>query len=112
VSQNSNDIDYVRPFLARISKFYSKKWNLQVLWELHGYKKLRYGELLESLEGISPSTLAEVLKSLQKDGLIERAVYGKIPPYRIEYSVTKSGTELIVASSALIKWAMRNRRKI
>ena len=112
MSQNSNGIDYMRPFLLRISKFYSKKWNLQTLWELHRHKKLRYGELLESLQGISPSTLAETLKSLQKDGLIERTIYGKIPPYRIEYSVTKSGTELICASSALIKWAMKNRRKI
>ena len=105
MNPNTSNLDYVRPFLLKISKFYAKRWNLQVLWELHSYKKLRYGELQESLKGISPSTLAEVLKSLHKDGLVERTVYGKIPPYR------KSGTELIVASSALVKWAMKNKKK-
>lgn len=111
IMSHNSDIDYVRPFLAKITKFYAKRWNVQVLWDLHSYKKLRYGELLESLKGISPSTLADVLKSLQKDGLIERTVYGKMPPYRIEYSITKSGTDLIVASSALVKWAMKNKRR-
>lgn len=111
MNQNVNDIDHVRPFLLKISKFYAKRWNLQVLWELHTYKKLRYGELQESLSGISPSTLAEVLKLLHKDGLVERKVFGKMPPYRIEYSITKAGAELILASSALIKWAMKNKKK-
>lgn len=103
------NIDYVRPFLNRISRFCSKKWNFQVLWELRNHKKMRYGEVQESLKGISPSTLSEVLKSLQKQGLIKRTKRGKIPPYKVEYSITKSGTELIVASSALVKWAMRNK---
>lgn len=111
MNQNTDNLDYIRPHLLRISKFYAKRWNLQVLWEMHTYKKRRYGEIQESLKGISPSTLADVLKLLHKDGLVERTVYGKIPPYRIEYSITKSGTDLIVASSALVKWAMKNKKK-
>jgi DNA-binding HxlR family transcriptional regulator len=109
IMNHITNIDYVRPFLNRISRFCAKKWNFQVLWELRNHKKMRYGQIQESLKGISPSTLSEVLKSLQKQGLIKRTKQGKAPPYKVEYSVTKSGTELIVASSALVKWAMRNK---
>lgn len=108
MSQTAN-IDYVRPFLNRISRFCAKKWNFQVLWELRNHKKMRYSQIQESLKGISPSTLSEVLKALQKQGLIKRIKQGKVPPYKVEYSITKSGTDLIVASSALVKWAMRNK---
>jgi DNA-binding HxlR family transcriptional regulator len=100
----------VSPFLARISKFCAKKWNFQVLWELRNHKKMRYSEILESQKGISPSTLSEVLRSLQREGLIKRTKRGKIPPYIVEYNITKSGIDLIVASSALVKWAIKNRK--
>jgi DNA-binding HxlR family transcriptional regulator len=106
----NNRVDYVRPFLGRISNFCAKKWNFQVLWELRNHKKMRYSEILESQKGISPSTLADVLRSLQSEGLIRRTKYGKTPPYKVDYSITKSGIDLIVASSDLIKWAMKNKR--
>lgn len=71
---------------------------------------MRYSEIIESQKGISPSTLSEVLRSLQKEGLVKRVRHGKVPPYTVEYSITKSGIDLIVASSALVKWAMKNKR--
>lgn len=49
-------------------------------------------------------------RSLQKEGLVKRTKRGKVPPYTVEYSITKSGIDLIVASSALVKWAMKNKR--
>ncbi len=110
MNQSSNSINYVSPFLNKISRFCAKKWNFQVLWELRNHKKMRYGQLQESLKGISPSTLSEVLRTLQKGDLIKRTKQGKIPPYKVEYSITKSGIDLIVASSALVKWAMKNKK--
>ena len=102
-----SSISYVNPYLVKISKFCAKKWNFQVLWELRTHKKMRYNEMLEVLM-ISPSILSEVLKTLQKQGLIKRTKYGKVPPYKVEYRITRNGIELIVASSALVKWAMKN----
>lgn len=68
---------------------------------------MRYNEILESLRGISPSTLAETLRYLEKESLIKRSVFGKNPPLKVEYSVTEKGLALIVASSSLVKWAIR-----
>jgi DNA-binding HxlR family transcriptional regulator len=81
-----------------------------VLWELRNHKKMRYSEILESQKGISPSTLSEVLRSLQKEELVKRIKHGKFPPCTVEYNITKSGIDLIVASSALVKWAMKNKK--
>ncbi|MFM8659159.1 MAG: winged helix-turn-helix transcriptional regulator [Candidatus Nitrosotenuis sp.] len=99
---------YASPYIARISKFCAGKWNLQVLWELRVHKKMRYNEMRDTFEGISPSTLSSVLSTLQKQGLVKRTKYGKSPPYKVEYQITQNGIELIVASSALVKWAMKN----
>jgi DNA-binding HxlR family transcriptional regulator len=104
------DTDYVSPFLFEMSNFVGKKWNLSVLWELRNHKSMRYNEILESLGGISPSTLADVLKSLQKESLVKRSAHGKVPPYRVQYSVTKKGLDLLIASSYLIKWAIKKKK--
>lgn len=104
-----NSTDYVNPYLAKISKFCAKKWNLQVLWKLRTRKKMRYNEMLEAFRGISPSTLSEVLRALQSEGLVRRIKHGKIPPYKVEYHITQRGLEIIVAISALVKWVMKNR---
>jgi DNA-binding HxlR family transcriptional regulator len=106
------DIDYVRPFLHDVRNIVGKRWNFHVLWEMRNQKKIRYNELLYSLHGISPSTLSEVLKQLQKESLIRRVAHGKVPPLRVEYSITQKGLDLIVASSALLKWTMKERKRI
>jgi DNA-binding HxlR family transcriptional regulator len=72
---------------------------------------MRYNQLLESLDGISPSTLADVLKNLQKDRLLRRESHGRTPPYRVEYSITKKGLELIIASSYLVKWMIKSKKR-
>lgn len=105
------DIDYVIPFLFELSDFVGRRWNLRVLWELRNHKTRRYSELQVSLGEISPSTLASVLRNLQKEGLIMRTSHGKSPPYRVEYKITKKGLDLIIASSYLVKWAIKNKKR-
>jgi DNA-binding HxlR family transcriptional regulator len=101
--------DYVRPYLGEVSSFVGKRWNFGVIWELRNNKKMRFNQLSSSLAGISPSTLSSTLKRLEKNGLITRTRYGKTPPFKVEYSITKKGIDLIVASSPLIKWVMKKR---
>ena len=106
---SSRHQDYVRPYLGEISSFVGKRWNFGVIWELRNNEKMRFNQLLLSLTGISPSTLSSTLKNLENSGLIERTRYGKSPPFKVEYGITKKGIDLIVASSPLIKWAMKKR---
>ncbi|MGI0072282.1 MAG: winged helix-turn-helix transcriptional regulator [Nitrosotalea sp.] len=83
-----------------------KKWGLLIINEIGNHGKLRYNELMSELKGISPSTLASMLKDLEKEDLIQKEVFREIPP-RVEYSLTTRGRELRVAIIPLIKWATK-----
>lgn len=71
----------------------SGKWTLLVLRDLADGIN-RFSALERSLEGISPKTLSERLKSLEKAGVITRKSYAEVPP-RVEYTLTARGLDLI-----------------
>jgi DNA-binding HxlR family transcriptional regulator len=83
-----------------------KKWGLLIINEIGNHGKLRYNELMSELKGISPSTLASMLKELEKEKLIEKEMFREIPP-RVEYSLSIRGRELREAILPLIKWATK-----
>jgi DNA-binding HxlR family transcriptional regulator len=83
-----------------------KKWGLLIINEIGNHGKLRYNELLSELKGISPSTLASMLKEFEKEELIRKEVFREIPP-RVEYSLSARGKELREAIIPLIKWATK-----
>jgi len=83
-----------------------KKWALLLVNEIGNHGSLRYNDILEELKGISPSTLASMLKELQKEDIIFREAFNEIPP-RVEYTLTKRGRELRQAIIPLLKWATK-----
>ena len=89
--------------LKGIIDIISKKWTLLIINALGNHGKLRFNKLMETLNGISPKTLSDTLKGLQTEGLIIREPFAEIPP-RVEYSLTKDGTELRKSIIPLLKW--------
>lgn len=83
-----------------------KKWGLLIINEIGNHGMLRYSELKDELKGISPSTLASMLKDLEKEDLIVKEIFREIPP-RVEYSLSNRGKELREAILPLIKWATK-----
>jgi DNA-binding HxlR family transcriptional regulator len=71
----------------------SGKWTLLILRDLSDGIN-RFSALERSLMGISPKTLSERLKGLEKAGIITRKSYAEVPP-RVEYSLTDMGRDLI-----------------
>ena len=82
----------------------SKKWALLIINTIGNYGSLRFNKLMEELKSISPKTLADTLKQLQKEGLIKRESFSEIPP-RVEYSLTKDGEGLREAIIPVLQWA-------
>lgn len=82
----------------------SKKWAVQVISALGHHDRLRFNDLMNTLEGVSPKSLTDLLKELQKEDLIQREAFSEIPP-RVEYFLTDDGKELCAAVIPLIKWA-------
>ncbi len=83
-----------------------KKWILQIVRDLSLNSSKRFKDLLKDLKGISPKTLSERLKELEKEKIISRASFNEIPP-RVEYSLTSKGKKLIVAMAPLAEWAKK-----
>jgi len=82
----------------------SKKWALFVINALGNQGKLRFKDLMKELGVISPKTLSDTIKDLEKEGLIRREAFAEIPP-RVEYSLTQEGKELRKAIIPLLAWA-------
>jgi DNA-binding HxlR family transcriptional regulator len=71
----------------------SGKWTLLILRDLSKGIN-RFSVLERSLTGISPKTLSERLKGLEKAGIVTRKSYPEVPP-RVEYTLTRMGWDLI-----------------
>ena len=84
----------------------SKKWALLIISTIGNNKKLRFNKIMENLGNISPKTLTDRLKELEKTGLIRREVFAEIPP-RVEYSLTHDGIELRDSMIPLMEWASK-----
>jgi len=82
----------------------SKKWAILIISILGYHDRLRFNDLMSILEGISPKSLTDQLKELQKEGLIQREAFSEIPP-RVEYFLTDDGKQLCEAIIPLIQWA-------
>ncbi|WP_456475648.1 winged helix-turn-helix transcriptional regulator [Candidatus Pyrohabitans sp.] len=89
----------------------SKKWALLIISALGNNEKLRFNEIMENLESISPKTLSDRLKELENAGLIKREVFAEIPP-RVEYSLTCDGIELRNAMLPLMEWVSKREKAL
>ncbi|CAM5766995.1 hypothetical protein LMIY3S_02011 [Labrys miyagiensis] len=89
----------IRDILDRIGD----KWSYLLIMTL-AQRPHRFGELRRAIEDISQRMLTETLRSLQRDGLIERTVFPTTPP-SVEYRLTERGRSLQVPMRGLIDWA-------
>jgi DNA-binding HxlR family transcriptional regulator len=72
---------------------------------------MRFNALRRTIEGISQKMLSQVLKSLERDGLIRRRAIPTVP-VTVEYSITPLGSTLAVAVDPLRDWAERYLKEV
>jgi DNA-binding HxlR family transcriptional regulator len=82
------------------------RWTLLVLMELR-QGTLRFSALKRKIEDISQRMLAQTLRQLEYDGLVNRKLYPTIPP-KVEYSLTPLGQSMLKPVGGLIDWASAN----
>jgi DNA-binding HxlR family transcriptional regulator len=91
------------PRYQRAIELLGKRWTgliLKVLLE----GPLRFNEIAERLEVVSDRMLAERLRELETEGVIERHVYPEIP-VRVEYRLTEKGLALAPVIEAIERWS-------
>lgn len=84
----------------------SNKWSTHIIINLSEFP-LRFGELKRAIPDISQRVLAQTLRDLERDGLVNRVVYPTNPP-SVEYSLTILGQSLLVPLWYLADWANSN----
>jgi DNA-binding HxlR family transcriptional regulator len=86
------------------------KWAVLILLLLRD-EALRFNRLRRDIEGISQKMLSQVLKSLERDGLVRRHAIATVP-VTVEYSITPLGKTLAAAVDPLRDWAERNLKEV
>jgi len=82
------------------------KWTALVIQILAG-GTMRYAELQRAIGGILQKMLTQTLRSLERDGLVQRTVHPVVPP-KVEYSLTRLGRTLIEPLHALCRWSEKH----
>src|SRR2546430_7967540 len=65
-------------------KYIDGRWKLLILFNLFGGQVLRFSDLERAIPGISQKMLAQQLRQLEADAMVERTVHNQVPPKRSE----------------------------
>ncbi len=82
------------------------KWTLVVIVILSSGPQ-RFSALQNGVAGISQRMLTVTLRKLERDGIVQRAVFAEVPP-RVEYQLTELGMTLITPVTGLADWSILN----
>lgn len=78
------------------------KYKAVILWHLRD-ETLRYSEIHRRVPRATDKMLAQQLRELERDGLLNRTVYPVVPP-KTEYALTPLGKTLIPVLDSLCDW--------
>jgi DNA-binding HxlR family transcriptional regulator len=92
-----------REMLVRVAD----KWSMYVIHVLADAGPLRFNEIRRRVDGVSQRMLTVTLRGLERDGLVQRAMYPEVPP-RVEYALTPLGSTLREIVRELIDWSGRH----
>jgi len=86
------------------------RWTSTVLFVISDGVK-RYSELQRQIPDVTKKMLTQTLRSLERDGLVERTIYPVIPP-KTEYRLTPLGLRLLEPIAALADWAHSHQKDL
>ena len=82
------------------------KWSVIVLARLANGTN-RFNELARQIDGVSRRMLSATLRQLERDGLVERHVYARVPA-KVEYELSSAGEALLSALTPLAGWSLEH----
>jgi DNA-binding HxlR family transcriptional regulator len=80
------------------------RWKPLILFNLREGIQ-RYGQLKKLIPGITEKMLAQHLRELEADNLVNRLVKPVVPPH-VEYSLTAQGKSLVPLLNEMAKWGL------
>ncbi len=93
--------------LKKVLNIVGGKWKVMILCVIDKEETVRYGDLRRSVFGITNTMLANSLKEMENDGLIERKQYMEMP-VRVEYTLTDKAKSIVPILLELKRWGEEN----
>lgn len=87
------------------------RWTPLIVTVLASGEQVRFKDLRETIQGVSPKVLTETLRSMERDGLVSRQVTASVPP-RVDYRLTELGLSTVGPLTALRLWAEENLEQV
>ena len=92
----------IRDVVAQIGD----KWSMLILFAIADGPD-RFNSLKKRIQGISQRMLTQTLRDLEREGFVNRTLYPEVP-IRVEYELTKVGSELVKHLYSIVSWAGNN----
>ncbi|MBI4415757.1 MAG: helix-turn-helix transcriptional regulator [Euryarchaeota archaeon] len=92
--------------LEGVVQVLGKKWSILIVGTLGNHGRLRFNDLMRKLGGVSPKSLTERLRELEREGLVARISLSGRPP-RVEYQLTAEGRTMWRSMLPMMRWALR-----
>ena len=83
-------------------QFLAGKWRIGILWNLRE-KSMRFGDLKQSLPGVTDKVLMNELRFLTSRGMVGKKEFREFPP-RTEYSLSLTGSSLLPIIRQIVIW--------
>ena len=90
----------------RVLSLIGDKWTPVIIYGLSKGVQ-RFSELKNRIPDISKKMLIQILRELERAGLVERTVHNVVPP-KTEYRLTEAGLHLHEPVALLCHWANEN----
>ncbi|MFI9508785.1 winged helix-turn-helix transcriptional regulator [Nocardia sp. NPDC052566] len=104
----SDDDSTLTPLVARdLLSTLAGRWPALVVAQLHD-RPHRFGELRRAVDGISHRMLSVTLRTLEREGVVDRTVYPTVPP-QVEYALTDLGNTLVAVIYPVVVWMHEHR---
>jgi DNA-binding HxlR family transcriptional regulator len=87
------------------------KWKIAIISSICCYKKRRFSDISNDIEGISNRMLSKELKELEINRLVKRTVLDT-QPISVQYELTEHGDTLQTIISNLQDWGIVHRKAI
>ncbi|MEC0176781.1 MULTISPECIES: helix-turn-helix domain-containing protein [Paenibacillus] len=101
-----SDISLSNCGYSKVLDIISNKWSALVIYAMED-GKIRYGEMLRRVEGISKKMLTQTVRKLERDGVVQRHITPTVP-LSVEYSLTTLGETLLQPMKELRQWGREN----
>jgi DNA-binding HxlR family transcriptional regulator len=87
------------------------KWRIPIIGVLTFKGKMRFTELLRSVDGIGAKMLSKELQDLEANQVLTRTVK-QTKPITVEYEITPYGLTLNTLICEIVSWGIKHREKI